>query len=75
MPIKIKYLYISQNTDNLNINHMKKKSINSINQKYFLDFIDKNERLKAGRRHYNFYYDRIINNIKLSKLYKKNKSK
>ena len=32
-----------------------------------------NEKLKSGRKNYHLYYDRIINNIKLSKLYKKSK--
>jgi|TARA_B110000240_G_C13331458_1_gene381456 hypothetical protein len=52
---------------------MKKITTKEVKQKYFLDFISNNEKLKSGRKNYHLYYDRIINNIKLSKLYKKSK--
>ena len=73
LQINIKFLCIFRKLGTSDIKQMKKITTKEVKQKYFLDFISNNEKLKSGRKNYHLYYDRIINNIKLSKLYKKSK--
>ena len=73
LQINIKFLCIFLKLGTSDIKQMKKTTTKEVKQKYFLDFISNNEKLKSGRKNYHLYYDRIINNIKLSKLYKKSK--
>ena len=73
LQINIKFLCIFLKLGTSGIKQMKKITTKEVKQKYFLDFISNNEKLKSGRKNYHLYYDRIINNIKLSKLYKKSK--
>ena len=50
----------------------RKFSIKKINQSYLFILINRYKKISAGRKNYSFHYKRVIKNILLSKLYKKN---
>ena len=50
----------------------RKIKINKINQSYLFDLINKYKKISSGRKNYSFQYKRVLKNILLSKLYKKN---
>ena len=50
----------------------RKFKINKINQSYLFILINKNKKISSGRKNYSFQYKRVLKNILLSKLYKKN---
>ena len=50
----------------------KKFSIKKINQSYLFNLLNKYQNISSGRKNYSFHYKRVLKNIILSKLYKKN---
>ena len=50
----------------------RKIKINKINQSYLFNLINKYKKISSGRKNYSFQYKRVLKNILLSKLYKKN---
>ena len=50
----------------------KKFSIKKINQSYLFNLLNKYQDISSGRKNYSFHYKRVLKNILLSKLYKKN---
>ena len=47
-------------------------SIKKIDQKYLYDILGHYPNIGSGRKNYSMYYKRILKNIFLSKIYKKN---
>ena len=52
---------------------MQKVSQKKINQKYLLKIIKDNPQICSGRKNYDKFYNRILKNILLTKVYSKNK--
>ena len=50
----------------------RKFNIKKINQSYLFILINRYRKISSGRKNYSFHYKRVIKNILLSKLYKKN---
>ena len=50
----------------------RKFKINKISQSYLFVLKNKYKKISSGRKNYSFQYKRVLKNILLSKLYKKN---
>ena len=50
----------------------RKFNIKKINQSYLFILINRYKKISSGRKNYSFHYKRVVKNILLSKLYKKN---
>ena len=49
----------------------RKLKIKKINQSYLFNLLNKYQNINSGRKNYSFHYRRVLKNILLSKLYKK----